>query len=341
MDVALRMSAINSSTRRDQALDFTKGALVVLMVLYHWINYFISTKGMVYRYIRFISPSFIFITGFLISHAYLAKYDLRDARLPKRLLVRGLKLLTIFTALNLAAGLAVSRNYNGSAMGVDTFLRNAFSIYITGNGREAVFEILVPISLALLLSAALLWVRRWLAFPVYAVCVALSAVILIADSCGLKSVNLEFVGVGLLGVYFGSIGAHRLTAWLARIRWVMFGYLGYLVAITIWDVYYSLQIVGVCLTLFLIYWLGSKWTGPGLLLTRILLLGRYSLLAYIAQIVVLQLLLRIMRPVESPGLRLALSILGALVLTQFTVEVAEWSRKKSKPIDALYRSVFA
>src|SRR4051812_31970835 len=112
------MNSQSAKAGRDEALDFTKGALVLLMVLYHWINYFISREGMVYRYIRFITPSFIFITGFLISQIYLAKNDGRDARLPKRLLVRGLKLLGIFTVLNLGARLVVSKNYNGSEMGV-------------------------------------------------------------------------------------------------------------------------------------------------------------------------------------------------------------------------------
>src|SRR4249920_949495 len=81
---------------RIPALDFTKGALVLIMVLYHWLNYFVSADGSWYRYLRFLTPSFIFITGFFVSHIYLAKYDPADTRLPKRLLERGLKLIAIF-----------------------------------------------------------------------------------------------------------------------------------------------------------------------------------------------------------------------------------------------------
>src|SRR6185295_1822787 len=57
---------------RNPALDFTKGALVLIMVLYHWLNYFVSADGFGYRYLRFITPSFIVITGFLVSHIYLS-----------------------------------------------------------------------------------------------------------------------------------------------------------------------------------------------------------------------------------------------------------------------------
>src|ERR1700728_1825387 len=92
---------------RIPALDFTKGALVLIMVLYHWINYFIGPDWGYYRYLRFLTPSFIFVTGFMISNVYLAKYDPSDPRLPKRLFTRGFKLLIIFIALNLARLLIV------------------------------------------------------------------------------------------------------------------------------------------------------------------------------------------------------------------------------------------
>ncbi|HEY1462593.1 MAG TPA: hypothetical protein VGF44_04170, partial [Terriglobales bacterium] len=50
---------------RNPALDFTKGFLVLLMVVYHWFNYFVGPQAGVYKYIRFLTPSFIFITGFI------------------------------------------------------------------------------------------------------------------------------------------------------------------------------------------------------------------------------------------------------------------------------------
>ena len=322
---------------RDQALDFTKGALVVLMVFYHWINYFISTDGMVYRYIRFITPSFIFITGFLVARVYLAKFNKTDLLVQKRLFQRGVKLLALFTALNLAATLVVSNSYHGSE-GVELFFKSASAIYGSGNGGIAVFQILVPISYVLILSAALLAVRRWMVFPVHAVCFALSACILVVNLCGLKSGNMELVGVGFLGVYFGSFGKHRVNNWMAKIAWVLSGYIVYLAAIAAFEALYPLQIVGVCLNLLLIYWLGAKWTEKGVLLSRILLLGRYSLLAYIAQIVILQVLVRIMQPVSAPVPRLTYSLLGVLILTQLTVEVMEWIRTRSTVADQIGRA---
>src|SRR5258708_615613 len=86
--------------QRIAALDFTKGALVLIMVVYHWLNYFYRPQGDVYKYLRFLTPSFIFITGFLVSNVYLSKYGVTDPRLPRRLIQRGLKILGVFVVLN-------------------------------------------------------------------------------------------------------------------------------------------------------------------------------------------------------------------------------------------------
>src|SRR5579872_1694336 len=95
-----RSPAPVKDTNRVPALDFTKGALVLIMVLYHWMNYFIIANGSVYKYLRFLTPSFIFITGFLISNVYRAKYDIGGMRVASRLVTRGLKLIGIVLVLN-------------------------------------------------------------------------------------------------------------------------------------------------------------------------------------------------------------------------------------------------
>src|SRR4029077_598346 len=57
---------LSAKRKRIPALDFTRGTLVLIMVLYHWLNYFVTADGTIYKYLRFLTPSFIFITGFLI-----------------------------------------------------------------------------------------------------------------------------------------------------------------------------------------------------------------------------------------------------------------------------------
>src|ERR1700690_1230692 len=98
------MVPTSRNTQRNSALDFTKGALVLIMVLYHWLNYFWGPHDN--RYLRFLTPSFIFISGFIISNVYFAKYGVADPQLPKRLIQRGLKILGVFALLN------VTRNFS-------------------------------------------------------------------------------------------------------------------------------------------------------------------------------------------------------------------------------------
>src|SRR5579872_410454 len=156
------MRGITNVSDRNLTLDFTKGALVVFTVLYHSMNYFMKDRGGdLLKYLRFLPPSFIFITGFLVSNVYFKKYETSDSRLYKRLGIRGFKLLFIFTLLNLLASLMLSRNYNGRAFGIKVFINNLPATYLTGNGRAAVFEVLLPISYLLILSGGLLIGYRW------------------------------------------------------------------------------------------------------------------------------------------------------------------------------------
>src|SRR5512141_590938 len=106
-----RLSSANTRQTglpRDTAIDFAKGTLVLFMVLYHWLNYFVP-QGQYYNYLRFLTPSFIFISGFMVSQIHLRRHENGDLRLPKRLIVRGLKLLAVFVVLNTLVGAALAR----------------------------------------------------------------------------------------------------------------------------------------------------------------------------------------------------------------------------------------
>src|SRR6266496_1590699 len=150
---------------RNPALDFTKGALVLIMVLYHWINYFIGPQWGYYDYLRFLTPSFIFITGFMVSNIYLSKYAVADLRLPKRLFTRGIKLLAIFLALNATRFAVIPILGTGKLVHDPLDPSNLFAAFVSGNfpvvGAKLVsFSILVPIGYLLMLSGALMFVYR-------------------------------------------------------------------------------------------------------------------------------------------------------------------------------------
>src|SRR5260370_33099469 len=101
------------------------------MVLYHWINYFIGPQWPYYFYLRFLTPSFIFITGFMISHVYLAKYDSADRRLPNRLFVRGLQLMALFLVLNVARAFIVPLFQPGALLGTPVAVTKSFTVFVS------------------------------------------------------------------------------------------------------------------------------------------------------------------------------------------------------------------
>lgn len=334
-------------THRIPALDFTKGVLVLVMVLYHWLNYFIATEGDFYRYLRFVTPSFIFVTGFLISNVFISKYEISDWKLPKRLIQRGLKILGVFIFLNMVLSFLVRESYSGKLLFDPLSIESIIAIYVTGNvyivgiGKAAVFHILVPISYLLLLSAGLLIAYRFYKYIFHIVCMGFLLCVLILDLNGFESGNLDLLTMGLLGVSIGHVPIETINNF-ARHPYMLGGaYLCYLCAITVWNVIYPLQVIGVCLSLMLIYMLGTKNAEPGKLRRHIILLGKYSLFGYLAQIAVLQVIFRGLQHIDLGASELAISLIGAVTLTMLTVEGVDRARTRSTTLDGLYTAVFA
>src|ERR1041385_519871 len=140
---------------RIDALDMTKGVLVMAMVVYHSFNYSTDyTLG--FKYLPFLPPSFILITGFLIARLYFTPEAARDSRVYERLFFRGCRLLVLFTLLNLLTELVGRRKAVGSSQGIGYFLDHWFEIYGLGGGHYAAFSILLPIAYLLLLAPLLI-----------------------------------------------------------------------------------------------------------------------------------------------------------------------------------------
>lgn len=336
-------AASGSPAGRISALDFTKGALVLIMVLYHWLNYFVSSQGSFYRYLSFLPPSFICITGFLISRVYLSKYRIADARLPRRLAIRGLKILGIFTVLNVMIRLVIPGSNHGKTFFEVLSPASLWSIYVSGNmrgGRVVAFYVLVPISYLLLLSAGVLIASRKYKYAFHLTTVLGLLGILILYVLGQKSENLELLFIGLLGISIGYIPIEKLNNFLKHPYMVVLGYLLYVAAIAVWNVLYPLQVAGVLLTLMLIYLVGTASGETNRIPRVLILLGKYSLFGYIAQIAILQLLRRALGG-ELAAWTLVLSFLAAVGLTLISVEAVDRARARVPIVNRLYGAVFA
>jgi len=104
---------------------------------------------------------------------------------------------------------------------------------------------------------------------------------------------------------------------------------------------FPLQVVGVCLSLLIIYLVGARKWGLEEVRERIMLFGRYSLLAYVGQIAMIQLLYRVLHQFDFGAAQVGVSLLGAFALTALIVEVVDRARGRSTAIDKMYSAVFA
>ena len=332
------------STERIPALDFSKGALVLIMVLYHWLNYFVSSEGFFYKYLRFLPPSFIFITGFLISQVYFSKYRITDRRLPGRLLLRGVKILGIFVLLNVGISLLAPNPSSGKSFLGNLSAESLIAIYLTGNfgaGKAAAFWVLVPISWLLILAACLAIASRFYRYVFQVACLGFLAFIILLDLNSLKSGNLELLTIGLLGACAGYVPIHKINNLLAHPYRLGLAYLCYILAITVWEVSFPLQIVGVFLSLALIYLVGKSSGESGRMQRSVIRLGKYSLFGYIAQIAILQLLHRSRLSENRAPWALGMSLVVAGALTILAVEVLDRARARATIVNRLYAAVFS
>lgn len=316
------------------------------MVLYHWINYFVGNQWGYYKYLRFLTPSFIFIAGFMISNVYLSKYAAADPRLAKRLFARGIKLMAIFLFLNLFRILIVP--LLGSGVFAKNMLdrANLLIVFVSGNlpitGEKLVsFSILVPISYLLMFSGALILAYRLYRYTFHLACALLLFSILILGLTGARSYNLEFVAIGMLGAVTGFISIDTINHVVRHPYMLAFAYICYVGAITIWDVPFLLLVVGVFLSLALIYLVGASGNASGATRSEVILLGKYSLFGYISQIAILQILGVAFRRVNLGVSALVISFLAAFALTIVSVEVLDRARARMAGVDRLYKAVFA
>jgi hypothetical protein len=118
-------------------------------------------------------------------------------------------------------------------------------------------------------------------------------------------------------------------------------YLLYLVAVSFLNVLYPLQIIGVFLSLMILYLVGQSDGRPNNAKAVVILLGEYSLFGYIAQIAVLQFLHLGLSHIDSEAVVLVASFVAAFALTIVSVLIVDRARFKSSAVNKLYRIVFA
>jgi hypothetical protein len=329
-----------ASSGRIHAIDFTKGTLVLLMVVYHVLNY--QQFGTIpHDYIGFLPASFIMIAGFLAARVYLGTHQLPFPQLCQRLGVRALKLLLLFTVLNLAAQVVWSTNRYGTELSVHRFIEQWYRVYVTGDAQGVAFDVLVPISYTLLLAIPALSLQSLK--PHFLAALAAAAFVLCATLASYERsfITLHLVSAGIIGMWLGTLdprGVDRVTGPSPAVIVLLLAY----VSIVAWmPDHYASQIAITCVALGAIYSVGRRVRPDGALERQVRLLGKYSLVSYVVQILYLQ-VARIVDPVPH------LSRFGAAILVTLVIGLLTWMtaltldrlRSRARAVDRLYLLVF-
>jgi peptidoglycan/LPS O-acetylase OafA/YrhL len=342
----VNQAAIPPRISRIVALDFTKGLLVLLMVLYHWINYFVGPQWEYYYYLRFLTPSFVFISGFMVSRIYLSKYSVADNRISKRLVTRAIKIMGIFVSLNGARFVVIPLLGTGVIPNNLLDSGTLSGIFLTGDlpvssVKLVSFSILVPLSYLLALSGILMLPYRYFRHTFHFVCALLLISILIMKFLGTQNSILEVVTIGMLGLLVGYIPIKRIDSLANHLYAIGFAYLCYLIAITVWNVPFLLLISGVLLNLTIIYLIGSSGSDHSAIKSHIALLGKYSLFGYLSQIAILQILSAIFYRSDLGIAVLGVTFFAAFILTILSVEAVDRGRTRVATVDRFYKAIFA
>jgi hypothetical protein len=329
--------ATRPAESRLQALDFTKGALVLLMIVYHSINYFHNDYTWT-QYLRFLPASFILISGFLISHIYLGRSSATAAQLFVRLTSRGSKLLVLFLLLNLP--FLVAGILKGSSPDL-VFSAWVDGLFLPQEGKSAAFHILLPISYLLLCGALLVFCYKKTGWVFYVLLFGTVAAVLAVQQFGNSNVVIDALLIGLLGCVAGLSPTAALNR-MAVYRFVLTGAtVAYYVLMPRLGSSRVAEIVGCFLPVMLIFAFGLQ-IAEKKLADVILLFGKYSLVAYIVQIGWLQIIRAFLRKLDvSWPVALGVGFVACLVLSAVSVYVLDALVKRVQVVQRLYRLVFA
>ncbi len=331
---------VASAKPRDLGLDFVKGFLVVVMALYHGMNYFSSVPAEYYGYLRFVNGSFVFISGYVVAAFYAEQARSDRFAAFRRLASRGLKLLCIFTALNLAVSAVGVTNYRAVTFGLSDYLDSAADIYGSGQAHQIAFRILVPISYVLMVSGLYLVSKRSQAILV---ALTLAAALLWTIFTPLVP-NVFFVLTGLVGLSFGllllknDLLRHRLRHWPL----IVVGFVALASAMNWLSGNVLAYGVGVGLLLKLVHDGAALLRPDGRVYRWLVLLGKYSLVSYIGQIGFLFVLHRALRGHDfAPMLELALAFFATCAFLLVACASIERLRRRFRLVEGTYRLVFA
>jgi len=324
-----------------------KGALVIAMLVIHSSNLFLQAPSLRYLIypvlLGFVSGSWIFISGFLISNHYQALFDDHVARTSRRLVGRGLRILSIFLVVNVVLG-KIPLTCEWDAPLVEC---QPWRLLVLGDNSGMTFEILQGIAYVSLVAPL------YMSMPPLAT-VGIVVMVIVATGSAFLGYTAEglswMILVGLAGIalgwYIPAEQLRRLVSEPARRRvavacgalaWGAYQLVAYSGGYARTDVAaYILGVGGILLVLYAANgWL--NWSG---LASRYMnLMAHYALASYVGQMAILWALHYL--TADTPLLHsFPVGFFAGLVLLLASLELLDYLRRRYRLVNSAYQWVF-
>ena len=341
----------DSKTKRNIDLDIVRGMLVFIMVVYHSASVisepqFQHSAKIITDRVSFIHYAFILISGFLCGWYYTPRLKDSKTAIRKRIFIRAVKLLSVFLALNfLFYSMGIVYSYErliskvNSIEGILLFLNRLPGDYVA-------FEVLYYIAIFLLLSSFIIGNNLLFSLSV------LVSLILTFKNPGLPYWLLYgmigmIIGIWVQRGYFNNFwhvlertkGIPLISIlilyqiFLSPIHMIMFRYKFYYLNIFIYVLESSLW--------FLTFVFLFRLINSNILKNAITLIGKYILIGYIVQMIVLHVIYRLVQVIGIQGIGSYITnLICGSVLMCATIVFLDYMRKRSNLIDRSYSFVF-
>jgi hypothetical protein len=332
------------TTRRDEHLDFIKGLLVIGMVMYHVAGihtyHDITWPNTVQFYLDFVSGSWVFITGVIIAVYYGDTFSTSRGKTSVRLWIRGLKLLAIFITLNFLVSYFDLLNKNQ-----EFTLVYVYTMLVPGTGAAS-FEVLVGISYVLLISPFILFLGYFGYLSAAGIIITLVSIYTI----GYKPPNnLWVVSCGAGGFLLGRLllliiraGMREKLESLIMLAVTLIAVLAYFSAkyyLEINKYHIFVYLSGITCILGFCYILHTLFRIPHYLNEMLLLLGRYPLVGYIWQMVLI-VLWRMFQTRINAEYNYFFNLLVVTSLLVVSIAILKKAQQKSALVKKAYRLLF-
>jgi hypothetical protein len=255
----------------------------------------------------------------------------------------------LFTVLNLALSAFGVTNYRQVTFGLADYLNQLGRTYGSGDAPQIAFRILVPIAYVLMLSGLFLLSAGW---QKLLIALTFSAALLHSAVASSLPPNVFFLLTGLMGLALGltlqwwlKTPTFEVLAIRPRALAVMVSGVGFVALASVMNTLSSNVLaysVGLGLMLALVYGVAKGCNPNAALYRATVLLGSYSLVAYVGQIGYLFLLHRALRGAGlAPALALVLAFISTCVFLWVGCKFLEALRHRSRLVEQTYRMVFA